>query len=1178
MHSRMCNGDGGGRVIRQMASMAILLCGLATATPTITFPLNSQVPPVARVSQPFSFTFSESTFSSDGAITYTLSDAPSWLSLDGATRTLSGMPPQADADTAPVIDIVAADDTGSVIMSSVFVISSNTAPQVAIPLKQQLEAFGDSSEPNSLIFSRSTSFSFSFNKDTFKYKSSTANLNKYAITLDNTPLPSWLTFDGSTMTFSGKTPDPDPGSLIQQPELFGIQLIASEILGFAGVSIPFHIVVGNQKLVWDDTFLEINASVEAPIEFKALSGSLKMDGAIVNPDMVTVTTDAPNWLEFNSATFILSGTPPEGSSSFNITVTARDKYDDVATATIHVAVSNSLFVAEDIAPINATMGAPFSYNISSAVVDSSAVNVAVSISPETSWLSFDSKTLMLSGQIPQTTETSSISVTLTATLKSILSKRDTNSKTFDINVVSASPTSNPKTAGVATVGAANKGLRPGEIAAAVVVPIVVLALAALILFCCWRRRKNYLLPNRADSPTKRDISNPVMQEPSPIMTQNASPKNIHPGLRPQTAESTEDMYGSEDSFNTRAYDATARRSITLPKTYAYLPSDAGSNDYARNLRRSCSETNISSLGSSYLSTQGGSDPQYTTNINHKRQVKRNFSHKINATHMTPDPAASFSQISMKDSTNTYNPYYPRSEKVSIQETAEAGYTATQRPYRVHKRHRTPNHLGSICNIPSRGIGHGRSGSVLSERSTNSVLRPRTAASRGYGHGHSHNASIGFPSNGSWLTVPDSPKKRPSTSMTALTESTDILYPENPLRESAGASHSPERKTIRLVSQSSDMGPSFLSPTEPQNRNQYGSLSADPGSAAFARYPSRRAPGTSPFFSGSSLTNSRATSRRSAKLLENYMFSDAESPALQENDETNASLERSILQELRRSVSVAVRKPLDAARGIQRDILGISYGNSGPVIGDPRKSWVYVDGGCHSPEKASTRQMSTKRSSWATQSNSHAISDASSRFRPASTSPATYGRENEENKENEDIDNDDDDWTSHYDSEAEAEERGMNKHHSYMSNFSTRSPPAFRDSMGNSILYGEDESPKLEAAGFVERPSMMGGVGSLLFPDARLLGEGSGGGRMYSPSRRLTPVSPIRVEFRTGSGTGRVKSSVNGSPRGTGWNLRLKTGENFEMVTPKLEGKENELEGKENERRLTPGSSSGFAFL
>lgn len=85
------------RMALRTAIYAAMIFGFTVdAIPTVAFPLKSQVPPVARISKPFSYTFLNSTFSSTLPRSYTLSNAPSWLFLDSSTRTLSGTPSVSD--------------------------------------------------------------------------------------------------------------------------------------------------------------------------------------------------------------------------------------------------------------------------------------------------------------------------------------------------------------------------------------------------------------------------------------------------------------------------------------------------------------------------------------------------------------------------------------------------------------------------------------------------------------------------------------------------------------------------------------------------------------------------------------------------------------------------------------------------------------------------------------------------------------------------------------------------------------------------------------------------------------------------------------------------------------------------------------------------------------------------
>jgi hypothetical protein len=312
---------------------------LTDAIPVITYPLNSQVPPVARLSRPFSYTFSSSTFYSDLPMTYTLSSAPSWLSLESSTRTLSGTPTANDVGVGTVtafdVELTASDKSGSVKINSTFVISRNPAPAVSIPLSSQLSSLGGFSAPSTLLLRPSTPFEFKFQPGTFSENGSNTGLYYYAVTSANTPLPSWLTFDANTLSFSGRTPI--YASLIHSPRTFGLQIIASDVEGFSGSSISFEIEVVIHTLAFIVQNMAINATAGANMSFSGISGNLELDGQPTDiSSLASITAQTPPWLDFDNSTLEFSGQFPIDGDPCNITVQATDIYGDTATATIFV--------------------------------------------------------------------------------------------------------------------------------------------------------------------------------------------------------------------------------------------------------------------------------------------------------------------------------------------------------------------------------------------------------------------------------------------------------------------------------------------------------------------------------------------------------------------------------------------------------------------------------------------------------------------------------------------------------------------------------------------------------------------------------------------------------------------------------------------------------------------------
>lgn len=579
-----------------MVGWTLPCVALVNAIPTPSFPINSQVPTVARVSVPFSFTFSASTFSSPFPLNYSLSNAPDWLSLDGATRTLSGIPSKAET---PSIEIIASDETGSATMEAVLVVSDKPAPEVKIPLEYQLASFGMYSLPNSVLCQTLTPFEFSFNLGTFEGN----NLTYYATTLENAPLPSWIQFSEESLSFSGLTPD--AVSNIQPPQAFGLQLIASDVIGFAGVSIPFYIVVERHMLEFSNGFLYINVTVGSPMDFTGLADSLRLDGkAVNNSNIVTINAETPSWISFDNSTLALKGTAPSIATSHNVSVTAIDAYGDAANATVQIQVVNSTFVAS-IGPLNATAGVPFSHDLGAMVLDPSDVNMSVKISPATSWLSFDNRTLVLSGVIPPETPLSNISVILQATSKS---SHTSESRILILNIVpnSGSPTAIPTASPTGTTsspaqqspgGSGNK-LNGGSIAAIVV--STVLVFIALLLCLLYYIRKRQLAKKRS---SKSDMAALIQnskqaQDILSVAETDQLGSDRDRGSDVGFSKGSEPRLGSLSYSDVTALESPKVRNSWIPSATNGLPLDFGFNlstpRVARNFSRKWKEASLES--------------------------------------------------------------------------------------------------------------------------------------------------------------------------------------------------------------------------------------------------------------------------------------------------------------------------------------------------------------------------------------------------------------------------------------------------------------------------------------------------------------------------------------------------------------------------------------------------------
>lgn len=328
-----------------------------------------------------------------------------------------------------------------------------------------------------------------------------------------------MKFDGSTLTFSGQTPD--YASLIQPPQTFGITLIASDVEGYAGSSITFDITVGPHQLFFSNTTMSFNATGGNTVNFTGLANNLHLDGQNVNSTTITkLAVDTPSWLAFDNMTMTISGKAPPDVVPKNLTVHAGDIYGDSANATILLQVEDSIF-SKEIPRLNATVGSDFKHDLSSFLRKPSDVNVEFKTKPTQSWIKVDTTKIILSGNVPDAVKPGDIEISIKATSKA---SGVSESQTFKFAVAAqvkpsatstkskeASSTTKPTQIASDTPleASVSKKLSKGAILAiAITIPLIItlLALLTLFLFCRKRRRD---ANKRPASITKSDISAPI---------------------------------------------------------------------------------------------------------------------------------------------------------------------------------------------------------------------------------------------------------------------------------------------------------------------------------------------------------------------------------------------------------------------------------------------------------------------------------------------------------------------------------------------------------------------------------------------------------------------------------------------------------------------------------------------
>ncbi|KAJ5587887.1 uncharacterized protein N7459_003652 [Penicillium hispanicum] len=454
----------------------VFLATVSAAALSANYPINAQLPPVARVSRPFRFVFADSTFANtDSGTRYSLSDAPSWLSVDSSSRALLGTPGSGDTGSK-TFKLVASDGSDSDSMEVTLIVTADEGPTKGLPLTPQLQALGPVSYPSTLFMHPGHPFSISFDPDTFR--NTHPSTIYYGTSPNNAPLPSWISFDPSNLKFAGNSPA-FPGS---GPQAFNFQLVASDVAGYSAANATFQIVIGPHILAFNETTQTFNLTRGDEFSSPDFRDLLSLDNSpISSKDLSDIDANLPSWLSLDNDSLSLSGTPPKDAVNKNVTITVTDTYQNQAKLMVRLQFLK-LFL-ETVQGCEATIGEDFTFVFNQSVVTDNSVQLDVDLDKGlSSWLAYypDNKTLF--GHVPSDMKPQKFTLSLTAHQGETQDTQD-----FELDVLEPSDTNS--TSGDPFSGSSGSShKKAGIIAISVVIPVVVI-LSAIILFCCWRRRR-----------------------------------------------------------------------------------------------------------------------------------------------------------------------------------------------------------------------------------------------------------------------------------------------------------------------------------------------------------------------------------------------------------------------------------------------------------------------------------------------------------------------------------------------------------------------------------------------------------------------------------------------------------------------------------------------------------------
>jgi Putative Ig domain len=299
----------------------------AVSTPASPPIISAQTPAQTwKQAQAVSFTLAANTFTDpqQEALAYTATLAngqalPSWLSFNAATRTFTGTVP---ALTSGLSIKVTATDTSGLSASETFAVSTPaSAPSIS----------SISAQTPSQIWKQGQAVSFTLAANTFTDPQHEALT--YRATLSNgQALPSWLSFNATTLSFTGTVPALTSGLSIKVTATDTSGLSASETFA---VSTPASAPV-----------VSAPTSAQTWQQGQTVSFTLAAN-TFTDPQQEALTYTAtqsngqalPSWLKFTASTLTFSGTVPTSATALSLKVTATDKSGLSASETFAASIT-----------------------------------------------------------------------------------------------------------------------------------------------------------------------------------------------------------------------------------------------------------------------------------------------------------------------------------------------------------------------------------------------------------------------------------------------------------------------------------------------------------------------------------------------------------------------------------------------------------------------------------------------------------------------------------------------------------------------------------------------------------------------------------------------------------------------------------------------------------------------
>ncbi|KAJ7588104.1 hypothetical protein C8J56DRAFT_860805 [Mycena floridula] len=403
-----------------MYSLLFLLltsASVALSEITIGVPESAQLPRVARVQKPYTWSVPEKTFSGCDYIKYSVPSKPQWLSFDSTTKTFTGNPSNEDIGATDVVMAAQGCNSSKSISLSILV-TDQPPPKPRISIQDQFHSTNPSlssvflvtdnsalSTGNPALFShRRWSWSIGFDYGMYEAE----NVYYEVRQADGTGIPDWMDFNPHTVTLNGVCPHD-----INAPYRISLLLFSSGTVGYFDAVVSFDFWVADSQLELKEKLPTLN--VTAGTDFLFTLSSIVLPALVVDGQPLQ-STDITNislpdvfhypWLTYNSNTRTLSGTSPSPVTDANrlneLDIIVGTSFNQSIVSVFNMAVVPSYFYSSEQRPLDVVEGSKIQYDLTPAICSGThAESVNATWNPKQlgETLQFDSERHMVTGYV-----------------------------------------------------------------------------------------------------------------------------------------------------------------------------------------------------------------------------------------------------------------------------------------------------------------------------------------------------------------------------------------------------------------------------------------------------------------------------------------------------------------------------------------------------------------------------------------------------------------------------------------------------------------------------------------------------------------------------------------------------------------------------------------------------------